>query len=148
MDGLEVSVNPLWRKTVPSVVPCRVAPPPPAPDPERLLVGQVLPEPDRIVILSRPNSLTSVCPLCGAASARVHSHYQRALTDLQGRIVALRGQAPRFRCATCECQRRVFAEHLPEVAVPRARRTGRLADVQRQLASPSAARLDRAWRVA
>jgi transposase len=103
--------------------------------PEGLLVEQVLPEPDRVGILSRPKSLTSACPLCGAASARVHSRYQRTLADLpwQGRIVALRVQVRRFRCTTRGCQRRVFAERLPEIAVPRARRTGRLAEIQRHI---------------
>src|SRR4051812_27282060 len=103
--------------------------------PEGLLVEQVFPESDRIVSLARPKSLTSVCPLCGGASARVHSHYQRTLADLpwQGRIVALRVQARRFRCATPGCQRRIFAERLPEVAALRARRTGRLADIQRHI---------------
>src|SRR3954468_18990499 len=103
--------------------------------PEGLLVEQVLPGPDRVVILCRPKSVTSLCPFCGAASARVHSHYQRTLADLpwQGHIVALRVQARRFRCTTHECQRRIFAERLPEVAVPRARRTGRLAEIQRHI---------------
>src|SRR3954470_17781590 len=103
--------------------------------PEGLLVEQVLPGPDRVVILCRPKSVTSLCRFCGAASARVHSHYQRTLADLpwQGHIVALRVQARRFRCPTQGCQRRIFAERLPEVAVPRARRTGRLAEIQRHI---------------
>jgi transposase len=68
--------------------------------PAGLLVQQVLPEPDRVVILSRPTAAASVCPLCGKASARVHSHYQRHLADLpwQGRVVVLRVQVRRFRC--------------------------------------------------
>ena len=79
--------------------------------PEGLLVEQVLSEPDRIVILSRPKSLTFVCPLCGAASTQVHSRYQKSLADLpwQGRIIALRVKARRFRCVTRGCQRWVFA---------------------------------------
>ena len=103
--------------------------------PAGLLVEQVLPESDRVVILSRPKSPVATCPLCGVASGRVHSHYQRTLADLpwQGRIVALRVQARRFRCATRACPRRVFAERLPEVTAPRARRTARLADPQRHI---------------
>jgi transposase len=103
--------------------------------PEGLLVEQVLPGPDRVAILSRPKSSTSVCPLCGVASAQVHSHYQRILADLpwQGHIAALHVRARRFRCATHGCPRRIFTERLPEVALPRARRTERLADVQRHI---------------
>jgi transposase len=104
--------------------------------PAGLLVQQVLPEPNRIIILSRSTAATSVCPLCGKASARVHSHYERRLADLpcQGRPVVLRIQARRFRCATRECPRQVFAERLPDAFTPRARRTVRLADIQHHVA--------------
>ena len=104
--------------------------------PADLLVQQVLPEPDRVVILSRPTAAASVCPLCGKTSARVHSHYQRHLADLpwQGRVVVLRVQVRRFRCATDGCPRQVFAERLPEVVTSRARRTVRLAGVQHHIA--------------
>jgi hypothetical protein len=43
--------------------------------PEDLLVQQVLTEPNRITIVTEPRSLASLCPLCGHASERVHSHY-------------------------------------------------------------------------
>jgi transposase len=101
--------------------------------PAGLLVEQVLPEPDRITILARPNSPACACPRCGQASDRVHSHYRRVLADLpwQGCLVALHVQARRFRCVTPGCPRRIFAERLPEVTAPRARRTVRLADIQR-----------------
>src|SRR3954471_1330383 len=104
--------------------------------PAGLMVQQILPEPDRIVIFCRSTSSASVCPVCGKTSARVHSHYQRHLADLpcQGRIVVLRVQVRRFRCATDGCPRRVFAERLPEVVTPRARRTARLADIQHHIA--------------
>jgi transposase len=104
--------------------------------PAGLLVQQVLPEPDRVVILSRSTASTSVCPLCRETSARVHSHYQRSLADLpwQGRVVVLRVRVRRFRCATHGCPRQVFAERLPEVVTPQGRRTVRLADIQHHIA--------------
>jgi hypothetical protein len=43
--------------------------------PEDPLVQQVLTEPNRITIVTEPRSLASLCPLCGHASERVHSHY-------------------------------------------------------------------------
>lgn len=104
--------------------------------PAGLLVEQVLPEPDRITILARPSSPTCACPLCGQASDRVHSRYRRVPADLpwQGCLVALHVQARRFRCVTHGCPRRIFAERLPEAtAAPRARRTGRLAGIQRRI---------------
>jgi transposase len=103
--------------------------------PAGLLIEQVLPEPDRVTIRTQPKSPTSCCPLCGHPSDRLHSHYQRTLADLpwQGRSVALRVRARRFRCATRACPRRIFTERLPEIATPRARRTARLADMQRHI---------------
>ena len=65
----------------------------------------------------------------------MHSHYTRSLADLpcQGRIAMVQVQARRFRCANTDCPRRIFTERLPEVVRPWARRSERLADVQRHL---------------
>jgi transposase len=57
------------------------------------------------VITVRPTSGTSLCPGCGAGSKRIHSRYQRRLTDLplagQVRLMVI---ARRFRCATVSVQ--------------------------------------------
>nr|WP_328702494.1 ISL3 family transposase [Belnapia arida] len=57
------------------------------------------------------------------------------LNDLpwQGRPVQLRVQARRFRCLEPACPRLTFAERLTDTALPAARRTGRLDDLQRHL---------------
>ena len=93
---------------------------------------QVLPAPDRITIVAVPTSSQSACPLCGAVSGRVHSHYGRSLADLpwQGRTVVLQVRARRFRCASASCSRRIFTERLPDAVPPRARRTARLGSIQ------------------
>ncbi len=93
---------------------------------------QVLPAPDRITIVAAPRSSQSACPLCGAVSGRVHSHYSRSLADLpwQGRTVVLQVRARRFRCVSASCSRRIFTERLPNVVPPRARRTARLGGIQ------------------
>jgi transposase len=52
----------------------------------------------------------------------------------QGRIGHLELQVRRFRCSAPRCPRRIFAERLPEVALPRVRRTVRLAEAQRRIA--------------
>jgi transposase len=103
--------------------------------PAGLSVLQVLPEPDRITILTASKSTGSACPLCGGASNRVHSRYTRTLADLpwQGRRVALRVRARRFRCITAGCQRRIFTERFAALALPSARRTIRLGDAQRHI---------------
>jgi len=81
------------------------------------------------VLSVRAASKTSRCPGCGGASARIHSRYQRRLTDLPiankpVRIVVL---ARRFHCDAVLCGRRIFAERFDEkVLAPWARRTTRL----------------------
>jgi transposase len=104
--------------------------------PGGLVVEQVLPEPDRVTVVARSRLSTAACPDCHASSSRVHSRYERRLADLpwQGRPVALRLRARRFLCAQPACRRRTFAERLPGVARPSARRCERLADVRRQVA--------------
>ena len=103
--------------------------------PAGLSVVQVLPAPDRVTIVTIATSSQAACPLCGGLSGRVHSRYTRTLADLpwQGRAVAVRMRARRFRCATAGCPRRIFTERLPEIAHPRARRTARLGDAQRHI---------------
>jgi transposase len=104
--------------------------------PGGLVVEQVLPEPDRVTVVARSRLPTAACPDCDAPSSRVHSRYERRLADLpwQGRPVAVRIRARRFICARPACPRRTFAERLPGVARPFARRCERLADAQRQVA--------------
>ena len=96
--------------------------------PPGLAVVQVLPTPDRITIVAQPRSPTAACPDCGTPSCSVHSRYERHLADLpwQGRSVALRIQARRFRCAAPTCIRKTFAERLSGVAAAAARFTERL----------------------
>lgn len=91
-------------------------------------VVQVLPTPDRVIIVAQPRSSTAACPDCGTPSRSVHSHYERHLGDLpwQGRPVALRIRARRFRCAVPACARKTFAERLAGTAALTARRTERL----------------------
>ena len=104
--------------------------------PAGLAVDQVVVAHDRVVVAVRARAATAACPLCRRSSRRVHSHYVRRLGDLpwQGRVGQLHLQVRRFRCAASECPRRVFAERLPAVALPRVRRTARLAEAQRRIA--------------
>ena len=103
--------------------------------PAGLTVVQVLPTPDRVIIVARPLAEAAFCPDCGTQSRRLHSRYRRRLLDLtwQGRPVALQVQARRFRCLAPSCPRQTFAERLAGVAGVAARRTARLGDVQRCL---------------
>jgi transposase len=86
-------------------------------------------EADRTIITVRSSRGFGLCPSCGAASRRVHSHYQRRVTDLplSGRIVQLMVIARRFRCDAVLCGRQIFTERFPDgVLASSARRTTRL----------------------
>jgi transposase len=101
-----------------------------------LAIESIETEADRVLIGARPLSPTATCPVCGTASARIHSRYRRTLTDLpsQGRRVVVTVCARRFRCALVDCRQRIFAERL-EAAVggPFARRTARLEGIVHHL---------------
>ncbi len=73
------------------------------------------------------------CPVCGTASSSRHSSYVRALQDLpaHGRPVRILARLTRWRCRNKRCDRRIFAERLPRLAAPFARRTSRLAEIVR-----------------
>ena len=100
--------------------------------PSGVAVDRLLPVGNHLVLEMHATSPSAPCPLCDQPSARLHSHYRRRLADLpwQGRTVELQVRVRRFRCATITCSRRIFAERLPTVAVPKARRTCRLHGTQ------------------
>ena len=76
---------------------------------------------------------SACCPVCGQRTARLHSRYLRTLADLPwgGRPVRLSLRVRRFRCSRSECPRRIFAERLPSVVEPYARKTARLREIPR-----------------
>ena len=100
--------------------------------PAGLIVDRLLPGPERIVLVVRPGRDAAPCPSCAQLSARRHSVYQRRVADLpwQGRVVELRVQVRRLRCANPACGQAIFAERLPGVAPPKARRSERLREAQ------------------
>ncbi len=89
-----------------------------------------------IVIRVSSTSLASQCPCCQAISKRVHSSYQRHPADLPlvGYTVRLDIAVRRFFCDNDGCQRSIFAERMPSLVVPYARRTNRLAHQQQKAA--------------
>jgi transposase len=99
-------------------------------------VENVAIEPDRIVVAITAAAATCQCPLCGVISDRIHSRYERKLTDLPvaGRCTLLILQARRFFCDEPGCVRRVFVERFDGIVEPRSRRTTRLDDVVHCLA--------------
>lgn len=88
-----------------------------------------------IVILHSTTPAAS-CPLCGASSSSIHSHYRRAPTDLPwgGHPVKLILRVRRFFCKAPSCTRRIFTERLSGVVAPWARTTQRLTVLLRAVA--------------
>ena len=90
---------------------------------------------DQIQIELSVAGTTAPCPKCAQCSARVHSHYTRKCADLPwvGLTVQIQLTVRRFFCDNPTCERRTFAEQVPEFLAPSARRTQRLSTAQRSL---------------
>src|SRR5436305_6359074 len=98
------------------------------PLPEGMIIGQVEMTPTQLtveVISTRP---CACCPGCGNPSDAVHCQYQGTVHDVPcgGRSVVLRLGVRKFFCRTATCQRKVFAERLPDLVQPWARISNRL----------------------
>lgn len=80
------------------------------------------------VASTRPSA---ACPICGNRSGGLHSHYERTVSDLPwaGRAVRIYLRVRKFRCANRECPRKIFAERLPSIVEPYARKTTRLREI-------------------
>ncbi len=91
--------------------------------------------PDHLVIVAHHRREGARCPDCDAFSTSVHSCYDRHPADLPsfGQAVRLRLRVRRFYCHGADCRRRTFAELLPALLQPRARRTRRLARAQSRI---------------
>jgi transposase len=92
--------------------------------------------PQGVTLITVPVAGFGFCPACGVRSARVHSRYRRKLHDLpaHGRPICLELHLRRFFCDLPDCPRDTFAERLPQIAAPHARKTDRLIDVLQETA--------------
>jgi len=81
-----------------------------------------------VVMVVTANRTTVPCPVCGHLAHRIHSHYQRTVTDLpiQGVPVRLALHTRRFYCDEPTCPRRIFAERFSDFVAAGARRSMRL----------------------
>jgi transposase len=91
-------------------------------------VTEVITTAEQLIIYATSRSVQAGCPACHEASQRVHSYYQRSPRDLpvSGQAVQLRLRVRRFRCLNVQCSKHTFAEPLPDLIAPIARRTHRL----------------------
>ncbi|MFF3469368.1 ISL3 family transposase, partial [Streptomyces sp. NPDC002619] len=98
------------------------------PDLDGLLVQDVELVGGEVRVVARACATGAGCPVCGALSLRVHSGYERQLTDtaVGGRLVVLRLRVRRFRCATVRCPRTTFVEQVDGLTFRYGRRSTRL----------------------
>jgi len=98
------------------------------PLPDGMVIGQVEMTPTQLTVEVVSTQACACCPGCGTASDSVHCQYQRTVHDVPcgGRNVLLRLCVRKFFCRTVTCQRKVFAERLPDLVQPWARISNRL----------------------
>jgi len=91
-------------------------------------IEQVMEMQQHFLVTVRSIAASSCCPHCSFRSERVHSQYQRTVTDIpcSGRTVTLKLTVRRFFCRNESCVRRIFTERLPELLLPHAQMTKRL----------------------
>ena len=93
------------------------------------LVSWQLQEEERQIILTIASTQKRVpCPVCQKPSQKIHSHYERTLTDisLAEYKVTWKLWIRKFFCHNLKCPRRIFSERLEGVTAPWGRKTSRL----------------------
>lgn len=105
------------------------------PDVDFLQLDEVSVDEEHVTIAVTSIQSAVCCPACGQPAHREHSRYSRQPSDLPcvGRRLRLQINVRRFFCDNPDCKRRTFAEQFPGVVKAFARRTERLADLQRQI---------------
>jgi hypothetical protein len=91
-------------------------------------VEHVVQEQRHVLVTVRSRAAFSCRPLCSLPSERIHSHYQRVVTDLpcSGCTVTLKLVVRRLFCCNVSCPRRIFTERLPGLLLSHAQMTNRL----------------------
>lgn len=81
-----------------------------------------------LVFTLASTSSRACCPLCQTPSTKIHSHYERTLSDLNWGIYRVNWHlwVRKFFCPNEACPRKVFAERLTGIVKPYARKTERL----------------------
>jgi transposase len=99
----------------------------------RLELKEAVVEDEMITVAANSQQPDAECPKCHQPSTRIHSRYGRIVADLPcaERRVRLHLQVRRFFCDNAACERRTLAERFPGIVAPYARRTSRLAAIQR-----------------
>src|SRR5260370_782042 len=93
-----------------------------------MVIGQVEISPTQLTVEVISTQPYAYCPACGKSSDAVHCQYRRTVHGVPGggRSVVLRLGVRKFFCRTATCERKVFAERLPDLVQPWARISNRL----------------------
>ena len=95
------------------------------PLPEGMKIDQIQASENEVSITVIATYPTSCCPLCRRPSCSVHSRYRRTVRDApcSGRCVQLVLCVRKFFCRNPLCERKIFAERLPNLVCPWAKIT-------------------------
>src|SRR5262249_19243310 len=76
-----------------------------------LKLAKVIPQANEIIVVVETAQTKAVCPGCQTASIKLHSRYERRLTDLPwaGIAVRLHLRTRKFFCLNKDCHRRIFS---------------------------------------
>ena len=114
------------------------------PLPEGMVIGQVEIAQAQLTVDVLSTHPFAHCPSCGSPSDHVHCQYQRTVHDVPcgGRRVVLRLSVRKFFCRVPTCQRKVFAERLPDLVQPWARVSNRLLEELKALGLAASAQVN------
>src|SRR5437870_2710886 len=114
------------------------------PLPEGMLIEQVHQADSQLTVVVISTKASACCPGCDCPSEHVHSQYRRTVNDVPcaGRNVVLRLCVRKFFCLTPTCQRKVFAERLPDLVQPWARVSNRLLEELKALGLAASAEVN------
>ena len=114
------------------------------PLPEGMVIGQVEIAPAQLTVEVISTHPFARCPSCGSPSDHVHCQYRRTVHDVPcgGRRVVLRLCVRKFFCRVPTCQRKVFAERLPDLVEPWARVSNRLLEELKALGLAASAEVN------
>ena len=105
------------------------------PDPESLRLECIASGTHLITLIVKTFRPQARCPSCGQPSKRIHSRYERRITDLpwNGIPVRLHLRTRKFFCTNDNCSRSIFTERLPQVVESYARSSLRFNDAVRMI---------------
>ncbi|MET8055003.1 ISL3 family transposase [Streptosporangium sp. NPDC005286] len=99
-------------------------------------IERVFPAGKTVRVRARSWESEAACPGCGVSSKRVHSRYDRRLSDraMAGQEASIELRVRRFFCDNVVCGKRTFVEQVPGLTVRHGRRAAGLSDDLRAIA--------------